>query len=145
MGSYANGILEADLDPLAGYPKYPCIQCRCLNVGWSFGLLTELKFRTEPWVIVCSTMAFTGCMVAMAVAIFIWVRVCRARTSEGSQAFSLLLIASCVLLYGALLPYSFEASSIVCFMRRFSTGLAYSFIFSILLARSLMLATADSE
>lgn len=107
--------------------------------------LTDLNMRTEPWVIVCSTMAFTGCLVAIAVAIFICIRVCRNRTSEGSQGFSLLLVVSCVLLYGVLVPYTFEASSFVCLMRRFTTGLGYSLVFSILLARSLMLATSDSE
>lgn len=73
------------------------------------------------------------------------IRSCRGRAPEGSQAFTLLLLVSCVFLYSAILPYSFEASSLTCALRPFVTSLTYAIVYSIMLARSLMLATADSE
>ncbi|KAK3871038.1 hypothetical protein Pcinc_023795, partial [Petrolisthes cinctipes] len=69
----------------------------------------------------------------------------RGQTSEGSQGFSLLLLLGCIFLYAAILPYSFEASAITCRLRPFVTSLAYAFVFAVMLSRSLMLATSDSE
>lgn len=72
-------------------------------------------------------------------------RTCRGKASEGSQGFSILLLLSCIFLYAAILPYSFEASSLICALRPFATSLSYAIMLSVFLARSLMLATADSE
>ncbi|XP_069957762.1 uncharacterized protein boss isoform X2 [Cherax quadricarinatus] len=77
--------------------------------------------------------------------VFSKVRSCRGSAQEGSQGFSLLLLMSCVFLYAAILPYSFEASTLTCSLRPFATSLAYAIVFAIMLSRSLMLATADSE
>lgn len=72
-------------------------------------------------------------------------RSCRGKASEGSQGFSILLLMSCIFMYASILPYSFEASSLICALRPFATSLSYAIMLAIFLARSLMLATSDSE
>ncbi|XP_063864761.1 uncharacterized protein LOC135102954 isoform X1 [Scylla paramamosain] len=142
VGHVTAGKLE--LDPrAAGLPQYLCMNCRCLNVRFSF--LADLRWRSEAWVTICATMAIIGFLLAIAIMVFISVRSCRGKASEGSQAFSILLLLSCIFLYAAILPYSFEASSLICALRPFATSLSYAIMLAILLARSLMLATADSE
>lgn len=84
-------------------------------------------------------------MIRVRLCLNVQARTCRGKASEGSQGFSILLLLSCIFLYAAILPYSFEASSLICALRPFATSLSYAIMLAILLARSLMLATADSE
>ncbi|XP_069957757.1 uncharacterized protein boss isoform X1 [Cherax quadricarinatus] len=146
VGQYSLGVLELESSLLEGLerpPRYVCISCRCLNVRFAF--LADLRWRTEAWVTICATMAIIGFLLAASISVFIGVRSCRGSAQEGSQGFSLLLLMSCVFLYAAILPYSFEASTLTCSLRPFATSLAYAIVFAIMLSRSLMLATADSE
>nr|XP_045583049.1 uncharacterized protein LOC123745986 [Procambarus clarkii] len=146
VGHFSAGSLELENSLLEGPdrpPRYLCFYCRCLNVRFAF--LADLRWRTEAWVTICATMAIIGFLLAVAISIFIGIRSCRGQAPEGSQGFSLLMLASCIFLYAAILPYSFEASTLTCRLRAFSTGLAYALVFAIMLSRSLMLATADSE
>lgn len=146
VGYYSADVLDLDRSVLEGPNKprpHPCRSCRCLNVGFAF--LIDLRWRTNAWVTICATTAIIGILLAVAIFVFVASRSCRGRAPEGSQAFTLLLLVSCVLLYSAILPYSFEASSLTCALRPFVTSLTYAIVYSIMLARSLMLATADSE
>ncbi|XP_076040737.1 protein bride of sevenless-like isoform X1 [Oratosquilla oratoria] len=153
VGFFSSGVLDMDQSEvrsysvvgtrLLNYPQYPCSSCRCLNIRFSF--LADLTWRQDTWVTICVTMAITGVVAAISIFTFISVRSCRGNTTEGSQAFTLLLLTASVLLYAAILPYSFEASELTCALRPFATALAYALVFSIMLSRSLMLATADSE
>lgn len=142
IGHVTAGRLELD-SRAAGLPQYPCMNCRCLNVRFTF--LADLRWRSEAWVTICATMAIIGFLLAVAIIVFISTRACRGKASEGSQGFSILLLLSCIFLYAAILPYSFEASSLICALRPFATSLSYAVMLAILLARSLMLATSDSE
>ncbi|XP_071531128.1 metabotropic glutamate receptor 3 [Panulirus ornatus] len=146
VGHFSGGALDLDRSVLDGANRlrqHPCLSCRCLNVRFSF--LADLRWRTEAWVTICATMAIIGILIALSVIIFIAIRSCRGRAQEGSQGFSLLLLVSCILMYAAILPYSFEASSLTCSLRPFATSLAYALVLAIMLSRSLMLATADSD
>ncbi|XP_050722667.1 uncharacterized protein LOC127001689 isoform X3 [Eriocheir sinensis] len=142
VGHVTTGRLELDARAV-GLPQFPCLGCRCLNVRFSF--LADLRWRSEAWVTICATMAIIGFLLAFAIIVFISARTCRGKASEGSQGFSILLLLSCIFLYAAILPYSFEASSLICALRPFATSLSYALMLAILLARSLMMATADSE
>ncbi|XP_066942016.1 metabotropic glutamate receptor 3 isoform X2 [Macrobrachium rosenbergii] len=146
VGFYSAGILELDeaAKGKADWPSpHPCIGCHCLNVRFWFFL--DLRWRTDAWVTICATMSIIGVLVAIAIMIYIMIQGCRGRTPEGSQAFSVLLLISCVFLYASILPYSFEASSIICTLRPVITSMSYALVFAVMLSRSLMLATADSE
>ncbi len=48
-------------------------------------------------------------------------------------------------MYGSLLSFALTPTPAVCFARAQGTALAYALVFSVLLARSLMLATADTD
>ncbi|KAG7174709.1 bride of sevenless-like [Homarus americanus] len=146
VGYFSEGVLDLDNSVLEGPerpPQHPCLSCRCLNVRFAF--LADLRWRTESWVTICATMAIIGFLLATSIAIFIAIRSCRGKAPEGSQGFSLLLLMACILLYVAILPYSFEASALTCSLRPFATSLAYALVFSIMLSRSLMLATSDTD
>ncbi len=48
-------------------------------------------------------------------------------------------------MYGSLLSFALTPTPAVCFARAQGTALAYALVFSVLLSRSLMLATADTD
>ena len=68
IGHVTAGRLE--LDPrTAGLPQYLCVNCRCLNVRFSF--LADLRWRSEAWVTICATMAIIGFLLAITIIVFI--------------------------------------------------------------------------
>ncbi len=50
-----------------------------------------------------------------------------------------------MLMYASLFSFTFSPTPLVCFARLHGTSVVYAALFSVLLARSLMLATADTD
>ncbi len=65
--------------------------------------------------------------------------------TDGSQAFSLLILAALGLIYSCLALFSLQPDRLVCFARTHATAFAYAVLYSAMLARSLMLATTDTD
>eukprot|EP00095_Tigriopus_kingsejongensis_P004261 maker-scaffold1645_size32249-snap-gene-0.6 protein:Tk04261 transcript:maker-scaffold1645_size32249-snap-gene-0.6-mRNA-1 annotation:"protein bride of sevenless" len=115
-------------------PVYPLAQSRVLYPA----------FRMEPWIIILITIGAVGILVALAILLYIASKVC-AEVVDGSQSLSILFLLSIMFMYATLIPFGFYPDPIVCLIRLYATRLAYALVFAILLSRSLMLATADTD
>ncbi|KAL1138297.1 hypothetical protein AAG570_009985, partial [Ranatra chinensis] len=111
-----------------------------------------VALRDEAWVAALLSVSCVGVLCCLAVASFIAIRLCKGDVLEGNPAFSFVLLFSLVLLYGGVVPFSVRAvddhhyyAGILCALRVFSAGLGYSFVFSVMLARSLVLASCDKD
>ncbi len=134
---------------------YPCLDCKCVNlqlmdVTRRDGGLGHFELRSEPWLTVMLTVAAVGIAAAAALAGYLACKAC-SEVIEGSQAFSLLLLAVVCMVYAALLPYATDPDSggvdgeLVCALRLHAVPVCYAALFAVLLSRSLMLATADFD
>ena len=136
------------------YP-WPCLDCQCTNLpvvsarGGEIESYAKIGLRRETWLTVMLTVAAVGCAVAVTIGCYIYCKSC-SEVVEGSQAFSLLLLFSAILVYGCLLAFAVNLDTVpsgdfFCALRLHSVPVAYSILFSVLLSRSLMLATADFD
>ena len=78
------------------------------------------------------TVAAVGCAVALTVAGYISCKSC-SDVVEGSQAFSLLLLFSAILVYGCLLTFAVDLDTVpsgdfICALRLHSVPVAYSIL-----------------
>nr|CAD7462547.1 unnamed protein product [Timema tahoe] len=83
------------------------------------------------------------------VIIFIVVRICKGDILEGNPSFTFLLILAIIFAYSSVLPFSFRAiqghGEILCGLRVLCPSLSYAFLFSIMISRSVMLASCDQD
>ncbi|XP_076364837.1 protein bride of sevenless-like [Tachypleus tridentatus] len=148
LNSEKLGILHQVQKGWYKIPNFQCdgVGCRCLNRN-----ATEDKtniwnqWRSETWITIFVTIACMGSLIALAVISFIIWRICRGDTIEGNQGFAVLSLVGIIINYFAILPFAFNPSEALCTLRLLSVGLAYTLLFSPLLVRSLMLATADTD
>lgn len=109
----------------------------------------NLTWRPEAWVAAVASIGAVGVTCALAIMIFIGVRVCKGDILEGNPVFSFLLLVSITFTYVSTLPYSFYSddtylADLFCILRVTGTSLSYAFLFSIMLTRCLMLAVFDN-
>lgn len=111
----------------------------------------EVTWRFRMWVAINASVAFIGVICTLAIMIFIIFRICKGDILEGSPYFTFLILISVILMYAAIIPYSLETFSLgeyflsICDLRIIGPTLSYSVLFSLLLSRSLMLASSDQE
>lgn len=111
-----------------------------------------VEWRSESWVAAIVSVSSVGVICCIAIATFILIRLCKRDILEGNPSFSFLLLLSIIFTYGSILPFSFRVvddhhflKGLFCAARLFGTSLSYSLLFSIMLARSLMLASCDQD
>lgn len=123
-----------------------CSTCTCVNLDPvpKPSPLHNIHYRQETWVTVLVTIAAVGILASIIFAVFVLCRLC-AEVVEGSQALTLFLLVVIAGLYSSVVPYSLEAQETVCQLRLHAPSLAFAGLFGLLLARSLMLATADFD
>ena len=117
--------------------------CRCLNMEVT-PPEAGLRWRMQPWVTIMVTVACLGIAASIGFGLYMMCRSCT-EVLDASQSFSLLLVLAVILTYTSLLPYSLGAMEIVCWARSAATRLSFALLFSVMLSRSLMLATADVD
>ncbi|KAG8256657.1 protein bride of sevenless [Homalodisca vitripennis] len=115
-------------------------------------LRNMVEWRSESWVAAIASVSVVGVLCCIAIATFILIRICKRDILEGNPSFSFLLLLSIIFTYGSILPFSFQVvddhhfyKGILCAARLFGTSLSYALLFSIMLARSLMLASCDQD
>lgn len=111
-----------------------------------------VEWRSESWVAAIVSVSAVGVICCLAIATFILVRLCKRDILEGNPSFSFLLLLSIIFTYGSILPFAFRVvddhhflRGLFCAARLFGTSLSYALLFSIMLARSLMLASCDQD
>ena len=92
-----------------------------------------------------ATLSSLGLVTSMGLALFIACKLC-SEVLEASQTTSFLLLLAMAFAYASFIPYGLEANAeLICSLRSKAVRVAFAFIFSVMLSRSIMLATADVD
>lgn len=122
------------------------------------------KIKSEAWVAAGLTIAILGVVISLSILIFIIVRISMDDVLEGNPIGTLLLIISIIILFCSFIPFSMEYTcnnnspmdsqsmqmfndvlNVHCSVKVFIITLCYSIVFSVLLCRTVMLASIGSE
>ena len=103
-----------------------------------------LKWKEDTWITIMATLASLGIGLALGLGFFLAGKVCT-EVLEASQTTSFFILFAIVLSYTCFVPFGFEATEEICFWRIMGTRVAFVFLFSLLLSRSIMLATSDLD
>ncbi|KAF4529702.1 hypothetical protein B566_EDAN016651 [Ephemera danica] len=123
-----------------------CSTCVCLNnVNQAYSLWQHVHWRHEVWVATVTSIAAVGILCAIAIAIFITVRICKGDVLEGNPAYSFVLLGAVMAAYIAVLPYCVIGPLLVCVLRELGTALGHAFLLGTMLARAIMLASTDDQ
>lgn len=97
------------------------------------------------WVIVCLTIGACGLFTDFIILLHIIVYILRGKRTEGSQFFTIILILGNMALYACMLPYAMKPSQVVCTFKSFGSSLSLAIVFSVMVARSLLMVTTDTK
>ncbi|KAK4876334.1 hypothetical protein RN001_012756 [Aquatica leii] len=136
-----------------------CPRCRlsCVNfipklppktilISYAF---SKFGLRTESWVIGFLAVSLLGVVFCLAVFIFIIVRFCKKDILEGNPFLTMILLVTVILMYCSVVPFALDSDkemrNYICIARALSSSLIYALAFSLLLSRSILLATISKE
>ncbi|XP_001949289.1 uncharacterized protein LOC100160726 [Acyrthosiphon pisum] len=116
----------------------------------SYGLLS-VTWKEDVWIASTLTVSAVGAICAACIATFVLVRVCKKDVMEGNPTFSFVLVAGTLLMYASAVPFAVHDSAAgwprqtVCYAKLFGASGSCAFVFSAMLARSLMIAACDCD
>lgn len=118
-------------------------------------LLYNVFLKQESWILAILSIASIGVVFCVAILIFIFVRLCKKDIFEGNPVLSVLLLLTLTIMYASVVPFALEVtfetefrstlSNYLCLIRSLAVTLSYSCCFSLMLSRSVMLATVAYE
>ena len=148
LGQYSEGMLKISDAPLLAQLAHfsdSCEDCQCLNAESATpNTLVLPLLRLQTWSTILLTISGVGIVCSLAFALHLSCKSC-AEVVDGSQSLSIFLLFLLVLIYSSLSPFAFYPDKLVCMVRLHGPSIAYSLLFSLILSRSLMLATADFD
>lgn len=126
------------------------------------GFSREMYWRIKPeiWVAIGLTLSVLGVLITFAIFIFILVRLYLEDVMEGNPVGTIALLISLIMLFTSFIPFAVEYTSdrhvidksvrvelpvVLCSVRVLFVTLCYCFTFSLILCRTLMLASIGSE
>ncbi|KAF5278350.1 hypothetical protein FQA39_LY05839 [Lamprigera yunnana] len=119
---------------------------KTITVSYAF---SKVGLRTDSWVFSFLAISLLGVVLCLAVFIFVMVSICKKDILEGNAFLTLLLLLVVILMYCSVIPFALdgdkEARTCICIARALSTTLNYALAFSLLLSRSILLATISKE
>lgn len=142
IGVYEEGDVNWNNSSQWNHPQLVmdgCEWCECINGAWR----GEPSWRWETWVTALTTVSGLGTMCSVAVFVFLCAQC--GHVLEGGQSTTVILLVATILLYLTLLPFCFQPGDLVCAFRAISPAASYTIVISIVLSRSFLLATADSD
>lgn len=114
-----------------------------------------ISLKQDSWVLAILAVASLGVVFCIAILIFIFVRLCKKDVFEGNPVLSVLLLLTLTVMYASVVPFALDVSSdsefrntisdYVCLARSLAATLSYSCAFSLMLSRTIMLATVAYE
>ena len=134
-----DGSLTWTRAPLVTGAGGGCAECQCVNTAPR----PALAWTHATWVTVTAATAGAGLLGCGLVAAFLC-RQCGA-VLEGGLATTAALLAATALTYLAVLPFCLLPSSAVCLARELAPPAVYTLLLAATSARSLLLATADTD
>ncbi|CAH1155910.1 unnamed protein product [Phaedon cochleariae] len=109
----------------------------------------DINFRSESWVYAFLSLSLLGVVFCISILIFLLVCIYRKDILEGNPVLTLALLLAIMILFCSVLPFSLEhniTSRIpFCLAKPLAVTLGYAFVFSLLLSRCILLATASKE
>ena len=118
--------------------------CQCKNIEVTPADPSATKWVFSTWITIIATLSSLGFVTSMALSLFFICKTCT-EFLESSQATSLLLLFGIMFTYASFIPFGLSPTGLICPLRMMVLRLAFVFIFSVMLSRSLMLATADTD
>ena len=116
-----------------------CENCQCVN-----GLSSPaLVWRSELWLTVLLILAGLGLLSCLLLSTFLCSQC--GQVLEGSQVTSFCLLSATSLLFLSLAPFCLLPHSLVCALRELGPPLLSSLVMSVMVSRSLLLATSDTD
>ncbi|KAB0795239.1 hypothetical protein PPYR_12078 [Photinus pyralis] len=147
-----NTSVVFDRDPVCQMCRYQCANFvpkappKRILISYAF---SKFGLRTDSWVYAFLAVSLLGVILCLAVFIFIVVRFCKNDIFEGNPSLTIILLVTVVLMYCSVIPFAIdtdkEARGYLCVVKALSTTLTYAFAFSVLLSRSILLATISKE
>ncbi|BES96834.1 bride of sevenless [Nesidiocoris tenuis] len=111
-----------------------------------------IVLKDEAWVAAFLSVSTVGVLCCCAIFAFIVVRICKKDMLEGHPGFSFLMLLAVIFMYACVLPFSVRIvennaflEGILCGLKLLGTSLSYCLVYSVMLARSLMLASCDEN
>ncbi|KAJ8928283.1 hypothetical protein NQ314_019165 [Rhamnusium bicolor] len=108
-----------------------------------------LYFRSESWVFAFLSLSLLGVLFCISILIFLLISIFKRDILEGNPILTLALLLGVMLLFCAVLPFSLEYNKYtkhyLCLARYLAVTLGYATVFSLLLSRCILLATASKE
>jgi hypothetical protein len=127
-------------------------QCKNFASRSSVGFIPgdcEIRIRSESWVFAFLSLSLLGVLFCIAILIFLLVSICRRNVLEGNPVLTMLLLVAVMLMFCSILPLSLEGDKStkesICLARALAITLSFSAAFSLILSRSILLATASKE
>ncbi|KAK5644945.1 hypothetical protein RI129_006245 [Pyrocoelia pectoralis] len=147
-----NTSVTYERDPVCQTCRYQCVNFlpktppKRILISYAF---SKFGLRTDSWVYAFMAISLLGVIFCVAVLIFIVVRFCKNDIFEGNPSLTIILLLTVILMYCSVIPYTIdsdkEARDYICIVKALSTTLTYAFAFSLLLSRSILLATISKE
>ncbi|XP_050499671.1 protein bride of sevenless [Diabrotica virgifera virgifera] len=111
--------------------------------------ISNLSFRSEAWVYAFLSLSLLGVIFCMSIIIFLLICICRRDILEGNPILTISLLVAVMILFCSVLPFSLQDNSTtknpLCLAKSLSITLGYAMVFSLLLSRCILLATACKE
>lgn len=132
-------------------PQSYMIQCSnfASQSNYSSRIQPKLRFRSEPWVFGFWVLSLLGMLFCISVFIFLTVRLFKKEVFEGNPFLTVLLLISLCFMYFSVLPFTVEGNSKtsepVCIVRSLCLTLSFASAFSLMLGRSILLASVSKE
>ena len=123
----------------AGDTTGGCENCQCVNGLPSPGLV----WRSDLWLTGLLIVAGLGLLSCLLLSTFLCSQC--GQVLEGSQVTSFCLLTATSLLFLSLAPFCLLPHSLVCALRELGPPLLSSLVMSVMLSRSLLLATSDTD
>lgn len=109
----------------------------------------KLKIRSEPWVFGFWVLSLLGMLFCISVFIFLTLRLFKKEVFEGNPFLTVLLLISLCFMYFSVLPFTVEGnaktSEHICVVRSLCLTLSFAAAFSLMLGRSILLASVSKE
>ncbi|XP_050056702.1 uncharacterized protein LOC114121371 [Aphis gossypii] len=110
-----------------------------------------VTWKVDVWIASTLTVSAVGATCAACIASFILMRVCKKDVMEGNPTFTFVLVAGTLLMYASAVPFAVLDSAAgwprqaVCYAKLFGSSGSCAFVFSAMLARSMMIAACDCD
>lgn len=109
----------------------------------------RLRIRSEPWVFGFWVLSLLGILFCISVFIFLTLRLFKKEIFEGNPFLTVLLLISLCFIYFSVLPFTVEGnkktSEAICVVRTLCLTLSFASAFSLMLGRSVLLASVSKE